>query len=123
MSQLRHGIARAFEDHRSGSGRQYVGVCKPIADRFGGTVPPEARQLLKAYGRLALDIDRVNAELERALSRRRMTEARRYRRQLVGMNRNLLALSVRLEQHAAATRRQRPLSDYPARVESGTGTR
>lgn len=120
MSQLRHGIARAFEDHRSGSGRQYVAVCKPIADRFGGTVPPDARQLLKAYGRLALDIDRVHGELEHALTRRRMKDVRRYRRQLAGMNRDLLAFTARLEEQAAAVRKARPIADYFANLKQET---
>ena len=105
MSSLRHGIPPAFKDHRSGSGRAYVAVCRPIAASFGGTVPAEARPLLKAYGRLAVDVDRVNAELEAALRRRRMRDVRRYRRQLAGQNRDLLSFTARLEELAKSTRR------------------
>lgn len=105
MSSLRHGIPPAFKDHRSGSGRAYVAVCKPIAALFGGTLPPAARSLTKAYGRLAVDVDRVNAELERAIARRGVKDARRYRRQLAGMNRDLLTFTARLEELAKSTRR------------------
>jgi hypothetical protein len=64
-------------------------------------VPAEARPLLKALGRLDVDIDRVHLELEAKLARRHMTAARRLRRQLAGMNRDLLALERRLEELAA----------------------
>lgn len=107
MSSLQHGIPAAFADHRSGPGRLYMAVCQPIARAFGGTVPPEARPLLKAYGRLAVDVDRVNVELEAALTRRRLRDVRRYRRQLAGMNRDLLTFTARLEE---LVRAQRPRS-------------
>lgn len=116
MSSLSRGIPSAFPDHRSGPGRLYMAICVPIAAAFGGTVPPHARPLLKAYGRLGVDVDRVNAELEAALGRRRMRDARRFRRQLAGMNRDLLTFTARLEELARAPRRPGgSLSDFLAR--------
>jgi hypothetical protein len=80
---------------------------------FGGTVPAEARQLLKALGRLDVDVDRINGELERALANRRMRDARRYRRQLAGMNRDLLAFTQRLTE-LAKTRQPRSFAERMA---------
>ena len=99
MRALKGGIPRAFASHRSANGRAYAAVCAPWVDRFGGRVPADARPLLKQYGRLAgIEIDRLNAELDAAVARRRLREARRLRRQLASMQRDMLAFERRLHE-------------------------
>lgn len=117
MSSPQHGIPRGYADLRGGPGRRYMAVCAPFPRLFGGTVPAEAGPLLKAYGRLAVDIDRVHAELEQALARRRQRDVRRYRRQLAGMNRDLLTFTARLEEQASRRARRRPMDAIAARPE------
>ena len=96
MSKRKGGYAPAFGDGRMGLGKRYATRQHQLAEKFGGTLPADARALAKALGRLEIDIDRVHEELERALKRRRVRDARRLRRQLAGMNRDLLNFGERL---------------------------
>lgn len=97
MKALQGHLPRAYPDGRSKVARSYREACSPYIERFGGTVPSDARELLKTFGRLSVDIDRLHEELERALSRRRATAARRLRRQIAIHAAQLLRLSERLD--------------------------
>lgn len=101
MRRLIGAIPRAFRSHRSPEGALYRAFCEPYVTKFGGRIPPDARVLLRQAGRIAVDLERVNDELEAALKRRRMTTARRLRRQLAGMRSDLLRFTQRLDEMAA----------------------
>ncbi len=99
---LKGGIMPGFPDGRSMDGRAYRAFCVPFIEAFGGTVPAEARVLLRLAGRLSVHIEHVNAELERARARHRRRDVNRARRQLAGMTGDLLRMTSELRAMAAA---------------------
>ena len=101
MRALQGGIPRGPFDGRSVEGRLYAGHVRALLDRLG-PLPRGARPTLQAWGVLTVDLERQAANLQRAISRRRVREATRIRRQLTAMRTQLLALERRLEEVAQA---------------------
>lgn len=70
-----------------------------------GPLPASARPWLREAGLCELEIQRVAGEHQRAVARRRLTEARRLRRTQTGLGRQLMRLEAKLEQLAATSPR------------------
>lgn len=100
MRQLVGGIPRAFTTHRTPEGALYGRHCRAWAARFGGTLPDDIRPMVRLSGRLTVEIEGLEADYDRARSRRRLTEARRIRRQLIGSRAQFLKTQERLETRA-----------------------
>ncbi len=96
---LRGGV-RAFASHKTPEGRQYGSYTRGLLARLG-QLPPGCGPVLKQAGRLAVEIDAMERDYDRLMARRRLTEARRLRRQLTGARMLLLRTEERLESIAA----------------------
>ena len=102
MRRLEGGIARAFTSHRSREGAAYGRYGRAWAARFGGTLPEDVRPVVRLAGRLMVEIAALERDWDRAQSRRRLTEARRIRRQLIGSRHQFLKAQAQLEARAAS---------------------
>jgi len=93
---------RAYPNHHSREGRAYRAFAAPFIEAFGGSVPSEARTLLKLAGRLSIHIDEVEQELARARARHRRRDINRLRRTLAGMTSDLRGMMNELRAMAEA---------------------
>jgi len=100
MRALAGGVLRVSADGRSAEQRRFSAHCRAYAERCGGTVPADARTLLRECWRVMLDLDRLNGDLDAAVARRRRRDERRIRRQLTIMRSQLFAFERRLDELA-----------------------
>lgn len=72
-----------------------------------GKMPICGRPLVREYGRVIVELERNAIELERATSRRHLTDARRLRREAKVLRFTMLKLDQRLQQLAGSKNRGR----------------
>ena len=126
MHRLKDAIPRAYRDHRGRAGRTYGDYVRAVLARFGGTVPADARPALKEAGRLVVQLDQLNADLDQARARRRRRDQARLRRALVIARSQFVTLERRLEERLDGHRaRPEHLEDWlgtePARPPARDG--
>lgn len=102
MRLLKGGIPRALRNHKTREGREYRAYLTALEARLG-PLPPSARPFQREAGLVVVELVRVADEQQRAVARRRLTEARRLRRTQTGLGRELRRLEARLEQLAATS--------------------
>jgi hypothetical protein len=78
----------------------YNDAYRGMVERLGGHVPSCAKPLLREYGRIVVELERNSPELQRAMTRRHLTEARRLRREARVLRFMLLKLQAQLERLA-----------------------
>src|SRR5262249_25361724 len=103
MRRLVGGLPRTYRDHRRKEAVGYRAALRAVVGRLGPPLP-HARVTLREYGRLAMDLQRLHEEQDRAVARGRVTVARRIDRRLTPMRTQLLSLEARLEELAAKHR-------------------
>lgn len=101
MSRLKDGIPPALGDHRTKTGRTYGAAVRAVYAQFPN-LPPCARVLVKEYGRVVVELDQNGPAQERALARRRLTEARKLRREAKVLRFLLLKVYGQIERLAGA---------------------
>jgi hypothetical protein len=104
VRRLRGGIPRTFANHRTPIGYAYRDLLLAKLERLG-PLPADAKVTLREYGRLALDMQRLHLEQDRAVKRGRVTMARRIDKRLTPMRTQLAVLEARLEELAAIQRK------------------
>jgi len=97
-------IPRALRSHRTPDGAAYGDYLRALLDRLG-SLPRDARPLLREAGRLTLDIERLRADQEAALARGRRGEARSLDDRLVTLRSQLLQVEANLEARAGGRRK------------------
>jgi hypothetical protein len=102
VRRLQGSIPRAFKSHKTPEGASYGRYCRSWAARFGGKLPEDVRPLVRLAGRLMVEIASLEVDWDRMQSRRRLTEARRIRRQLIGSRHQFLKAQAQLEARAAS---------------------
>ncbi|GKS58271.1 hypothetical protein YTPLAS18_17980 [Nitrospira sp.] len=100
MRALAGRIPRAFKSHRSPDGRLYSAYCRAKVARYGSDLPHDARIVLREAGRVVVEIEWLAQELDRATTVRKLTQARRLRRELKNSRFVLEKLELRLERLA-----------------------
>jgi hypothetical protein len=108
-------IPRGMADHRSKAGRVYSAYLRDKLARLG-PLPADARPLLREAGRLVLDLERLRAEQDAAMARRRLAVARKVDRRLTPIRGQLLAIEERLEAMATKARKPRTAADLLAQI-------
>jgi primosomal protein N'' len=102
MKRLQRGVPRGLTDHRTTEGKAYIAHIKAIMTRLPD-LPESARPLLRTAGRLAIvEIPALERELDQAVARKRVSEARRLRRALATARFQHQRVEERLEIIAAA---------------------
>ena len=96
MRSLKGSVPRAYKDHRRKEAKRYAEVVSDLVERLKN-VPKCARPLMKEYGRLTMTLEFLNDEHDRAISLRRLSDARRLRRELKVRRFLLLKLQNRIE--------------------------
>lgn len=104
MRRLKGGLPRALKSHGGREGALYGSYLRALLDRVG-ELPASALPTLKQCGLVQVELDRHERELETALSRRRMRDARRLRRHMVVLRTQALTLERRIEELAASVPR------------------
>ena len=102
MSRLRGHIPRAFRNHQSPEGHAYGAFARAWADRFNGHFPSDVAPMVRLAGRLMVEIAALEVDWDQMQSRRRLTEARRIRRQLTGSRHQFLKVQDQLEARASS---------------------
>lgn len=102
MRALSGGIPRISKDHRKAELHLYRAYAIATIARFwpDGRMPASARPLLKEAGRIVLELDRLDADFQRARDGRRLREANRLRRQQQGQRHALLRLEDAMQAQA-----------------------
>ena len=100
MRALKGAIPRAFRSHKTPQGRVYGAYTRSMLDALG-KLPPHARTTLKAAGVVAVDLDALTLDLERARANGRRRDQARIRRQMTVLRTQLVTLERRLEELAA----------------------
>ena len=96
MRVLKGSVPRAYKDHRRREAKRYAEVVSDLVERLG-KVPKCARPLMNEYGRLTMTLEFLNDEHDRAIGLRRLSDARRLRRELKVSRFLLLKLQNRIE--------------------------
>jgi hypothetical protein len=102
VKALAGGIPRAFRSHKTPDGAAYGRYSRAWVARFAGSLPEDLRPLVRLAGRLTVEIAALERDWDKAQARRRLTEARRIRRQLIGSRHQFLKAQAQLEARAAA---------------------
>lgn len=96
MRALKGSVPRAYKDHRCKKAKRYSEAVTDLTARLDA-VPKCARPLMKEYGRLAVQLEFLNEEHDRAVGLRRLSDARRLRGELKVSRFLLLKLQARIE--------------------------
>lgn len=102
LSKLTGGILRGFKNHKNPEGRLFGAYCRSKSSRYG-KLPMDARVVLREAGRCVVDIEWLGRELEAALRNRKLTMARRLRRELRNARFTLEKLETRFEKLAGTS--------------------
>jgi hypothetical protein len=92
-------IPRAFTDSRRPDAIRYRRYCLNVQAQWG-PLPAVALPTLKEAGRAAVELDRLNQDLEAARGRNRRRDAARLRKQIFMLREQLARLERRLEELA-----------------------
>jgi hypothetical protein len=93
---LAGGIPRAFQSHRTANGALYGRFLRGVLQRLG-PLPADATPTLKELGRLVVDLDRLDKDLQAALAKPDSKEARAIRSQRYQAHKQLRSLSRSVE--------------------------
>jgi hypothetical protein len=116
----RSRLPRAFRSHAGHQGHAYRTFAAALVARLRLDLPlsPDAAVLVREAGRLAVELERLGDDLERARARHRQRDAARIRRQAFMAREQLGRLEDRLAALAAHGNGQRdPLADVRHAVE------
>ena len=105
MNALPTRIPRAFANHRTKVGAAYRLIVQAKLARLG-TLPADARPVLREWGRLACELELLGERLDavRALKQPRRAELRRLQSESRKCRVQLLMYERRLDELAAATK-------------------
>jgi len=103
VKALAGGIPRAFANHQTTEGAAYREVVRAKLERLG-TLPKDARPVLREWGRIAVELDLLGRRLDaqRALKRPRKLELRRLGSESRKLRIQMLLMERRLDDLAAA---------------------
>jgi hypothetical protein len=110
LSRLRHGIPRAFKTHKSPQGRLYSAYCRAKLARYG-PLAKDALLILREAGRTVVQLDWLNRECDHAMERRRLSDCRRFRREIKVSRFMLLRLEQQLERLAGVKVASDPMAE------------
>jgi hypothetical protein len=98
-------IPRCFANHQTPEGAAYREVVRAKLERLG-TLPKDARPVLREWGRLAVELDRLGQRLDyvRSMKQPRKAELRRLQSESRKCRVQLLMYERRLDELAAATK-------------------
>src|SRR5258708_5880432 len=105
MRALVGAIPRAYKDHRTLVARNYREIIEAKLARLG-TLPADARPVLREWGRLACELELLGERLDamRAMKQPRKAELRRLQSESRKCRVQLLMYERRLDELAAATK-------------------
>jgi hypothetical protein len=103
VKRLAGGVPRTLKDHRTKEAHVYKAIIRAKIESLG-RLPADARVVLREYGRLVLDLQRLHLEQDAAVARGRVNVARKIDRRLTPMRTQLMTLEARLEELAARVR-------------------
>jgi hypothetical protein len=105
MNALAGRIPRVYKDHRTKVALQYREYVEAKIQRLG-TLPADAKPVLREWGRLACELDLLGQRLDamRSLKQPRRTELRRLQSESRKCRVQLLMYERRLDELAAATK-------------------
>lgn len=107
MRRLKGAIPRGTKDHRTSEGILYRESVRAIQERY--RLDRAARPLLREYGLLCVDLERLAEQIEVARTRtNRPIDLRRLLRQQRIARSQLLGIERRLEELAGTARRNSP---------------
>jgi hypothetical protein len=92
-------IPRAFKDHRRPDAKRYRAYCLAIQEQWG-PLPAIALPTLREAGRIAVELERLGADLELARARKQRREAARIGKRQFMAREQLGRLERRLEELA-----------------------
>lgn len=99
MRALAGRILRAYKSHRSPEGALFGSYCRAKIARYD-KLPKDALVILREAGRCVVEIDWLGRELDAATHNRKLTMARRLRRELRNARFILEKLELRFEKLA-----------------------
>jgi len=104
MRALAGAIPRGYRDHRTLIARSYREIIEAKLQRLG-TLPADARVVLREWGRVSMDLDLLGQRLDavRSMKQPRRAELQRLRSESRKLRVQLLMLERRLDELAAMT--------------------